>query len=179
MKINEIERLYHGTSQKFDIFDFAKAKGFKDFGRGFYLTSNPVQAMRWAQKKAGKTTKAYMYSYTVAHVEPGEWKILELLKYDKKWLDFICKSRLEGFDTAYDIIYDKMADSYFSNISDALQAYLSKEVSAAEVIKELKWKEGFEADQYCFKNEKSLQLLKNKTIFEMTKKEDGIWYLDE
>ncbi len=40
MKLASIKRLYHGTDREFNTFDFKYARGFKDFGKGFYLTSN-------------------------------------------------------------------------------------------------------------------------------------------
>lgn len=60
MKINVVTRLYHGTNQEFYKFEFSKARSFKDFGKGFYLTSNLSQAQRWAQQKARNGDKAYM-----------------------------------------------------------------------------------------------------------------------
>lgn len=50
-KIHQISRLYHGTNKKFDRFNFDKAKSFKDFGKGFYLTTDFNQAQKWAQRK--------------------------------------------------------------------------------------------------------------------------------
>ena len=105
MKINEIERLYHGTDRCFDEFDFHKAKGFKDFGKGYYLTTNFNQALRWAQRKGSRNSKAYVYSYRVECADAENLKILELLKYDLKWLDFISQNRIYGKDTDYDIIF--------------------------------------------------------------------------
>lgn len=63
MKINSIKRLYHGTNCDFDKFDFKYARRFKDFGKGFYLTSSYAQAQKWAQSKANRSDTAYIYSY--------------------------------------------------------------------------------------------------------------------
>ena len=89
------------------------AKSFKDFGKGFYLTTNLAQAQRWAQKKAAQKSRAYIYSYEVEPVSEGDWKILELLQYNQQWLDFIANSRIYGYESDYDIIYDKMADNQY------------------------------------------------------------------
>lgn len=96
MKLASIKRLYHGTDQEFNTFDFKYARGFKDFGKGFYLTSNIGQAQKWAQRKARDKYVAYIYSYQLDFSEEKGWRILELLKYDQKWLDFIAKNRMEG-----------------------------------------------------------------------------------
>ena len=179
MKINEIGRLYHGTNRCFDEFDFKKAKKFKDFGKGYYLTSNFNQALRWAQRKASHNAKAYIYSYKVAYADAENLRILELLKYDKIWLDFISRNRLYGEDTDYDIIYDRMADSQYTDISELLQAYVQRKKTADEIIERIKWKEENATDQYCFKNKEALQLLKDKVVYVLKKDEDGIWTLDE
>lgn len=52
--------LYHGTNQDIEIIDLTKGLRYKDFGMGFYLTSDKDTAIRMAQKKArvfgGKAT---------------------------------------------------------------------------------------------------------------------------
>lgn len=174
MKINSVQRLYHGTDKEFDLFDFECAQNFKDFGKGFYLTSNFRQAQHWAQKKARNKQKAYIYCYNLGEVEAEKWNILELLQYDKQWVDFISESRLDGMETDHDIIYDRMADNRFRNITDTLQKYTNKEMQADEVISVIKQKDD-NADQYCFKNEKSLSLLKDRKKIIRCRDENGKW----
>lgn len=53
MHIETIRFLYHGSGVWFDEVDLSYAKGFKDFGAGFYLTSDFNQAQKWAQKSSG------------------------------------------------------------------------------------------------------------------------------
>lgn len=43
--------LYHGTNIEFDKIDLAKSKPNKDFGRGFYLSTDYSQAMEMAKTK--------------------------------------------------------------------------------------------------------------------------------
>lgn len=57
MKISTVKRLYHGTDKEFDTFDFTKAKKFKDFGKGYYLTTDFRQAQKWAQRKGDRTKR--------------------------------------------------------------------------------------------------------------------------
>ena len=44
--------LYHGTNQDIETIDLTKGLRYKDFGMGFYLTSDKGTAIRMAQKKA-------------------------------------------------------------------------------------------------------------------------------
>ena len=43
--------LYHGTNRDFDVIDLSKSKPNKDFGRGFYLSREYIQAMDMAKTK--------------------------------------------------------------------------------------------------------------------------------
>ncbi|MCM1183380.1 MAG: DUF3990 domain-containing protein [Roseburia sp.] len=174
MKINTVKTLYHGTDRAFRSFDFGKAKPFKDFGKGFYLTSNFKQAQKWAQRRAETTRIAYIYRYELAPVDQSDWKILELLQYDRQWVDFISKSRIEGSETEYDIIYDRIADNQYAEISDALREYAAYRATAEEVISRIRW-DTPGADQYCFKNKRALTLLRNRVTIIQQMDSDGRW----
>jgi len=163
MKINSIKTLYHGSDSDFETFDLKLTKAFKDYGKGFYLTSSLRQAQKWAQKKAGSKTVTYIYCYKIQDICEREWKILELLKYDKTWIDFITESRINGIETEYDIIYDRIADSQFDKISDTLIKYNKERITSQKAIELIKWKKD-DGDQYCFKTEKALTLLKRENI---------------
>jgi hypothetical protein len=43
-------KLYHGSNVFIDAVDLKRCKPFKDFGRGFYLTSLPEQAVAMARR---------------------------------------------------------------------------------------------------------------------------------
>lgn len=96
------------------------------------------------------------------------------MKYDKKWLDFICESRIKGKETDYDIIYDRIADNQYSEISELLQEYVFRNISAEEVIKEIRWNNS-KADQYCFKNEKALSVLEKRNLIIQYRDSLGRW----
>lgn len=174
MKINRVNKLYHGTDQEFDVFDFSFAKSFKDFGKGFYLTSNFWQAQKWAQNKGRMKTKTYIYSYDISLIDESKWNILELFQYDKKWVDFITDSRMMGKESEYDIIYDRIADNQFTEISEILRSYSNSEINVDKVIERIKWNND-SADQYCFKNERALSLLKDRQVIIQYKDDMGRW----
>ena len=179
LKLRTVKRLYHGSDQKFESFDLAYARSFKDFGKGFYLTTDLKQAQKWAQSKASEKTEAYIYSYRLDTIKQNpdilfDFKVLELLQYDETWLNFICQSRTKGHETDYDIIYDRMADNKFNGISDILKKYANKEVSADKAIKYLQWNNET-ADQYCFKTERALSLLTDQKIYVQYKNDKGLW----
>ncbi|WP_456000828.1 DUF3990 domain-containing protein [Prevotella sp.] len=43
--------LYHGSNQIVMVIDFAKSKPNKDFGKGFYLSTDKQQALEMAEYK--------------------------------------------------------------------------------------------------------------------------------
>lgn len=167
-----IKKLYHGTKIYFDEPDLKKAKNRKDFGKGFYLTSNYDQAMRWAIKKLPNNDKnctAYVYEYEFDTDNAKELHVLELLEYNKEWLDFITPNRHEGEkEIVYDLIYDRMADSTGDELVANIESYWYKEKSAEEVLKAIKFRNG-EFDQYCFKTLKALNCLKRLCYIELYK----------
>ena len=93
----------------------------------------------------------------------NDGKILELLEYDKKWLEYITKNRMEAHEDDYDIVYDRMADKRYPDLTNAIEAFYFGEKEATEVVQMIRWKK--EADQYCFKNEKALSLLESMYYF--------------
>lgn len=164
--------LYHGTSHKFENIDLSMARDYKDFGRGFYLTTNLEQATKWSQK--GKIKEAYVYMYMVKNLEYDKYNILELLEYNLEWLDFITKNRMNGGISNYDIIYNRLADNTYQNLSESIRKYYRNEVSAAEVLNKIKFKDTAK-DQFCFSSKKAISLLHRESTIIMKKNLDGKW----
>ncbi len=169
MRLENKMKLYHGTDACFgEIQITGHSSPFRDFGEGFYLTSFFEQARSQAQRKAQRNVggkKAYVYKYEVRCFDRSKYRILELLHYDKSWLDFLEYNRVYGGKKRgaprnwqnLDIVYDRMADNRWSTITEDLGRYSRNEIGSDEVISDLA-KSG-QWDQYCFKTESSLGLL--------------------
>lgn len=142
MRIKSIDTLYHGSDKEFEKIDLRYANAFKDYGKGFYLTSSYQHAQKWAQQKGKNKPITYIYSYSINHESlcEGQWEILELLKYDKNWIDFIVKSRIKGVESGYDNIYDRIADNTYKSISEILLKYSNNDVPHQEAIKNINLK---------------------------------------
>ena len=165
-------KLYHGTDTYFGKIQIVgHSSQFHDFGAGFYLTSFFGQARSQAQRKArqnahkGIIKPAYVYKYEVRSFDHNNYRILELLNYDKNWLDFLKYNRLYGGKEKgapeewqnLDIVYDRMADNRFNVIADDLKSYAKNEMDSIDVISHLARYRDW--DQYCFKTDKALKLL--------------------
>ena len=72
-------KLYHGTNVEFEQIDLLKSKPNKDFGRGFYLSANYVQAKDMAEAK-------------VEQLEWGSPVVLEYETDEAEWSVAGCSS---------------------------------------------------------------------------------------
>ena len=151
LKIQEIKYLYHGTNTKFDKIDIDKyGSVFKDYGQGFYLTTNLQQA------------------WNLAHYE--------LLEYNEEWLDIIAENRIRGVChiADIDIIYDRMADNKGDVLGKELADYLNDKKNGDEVIEKIRFANESK-DQYCFKTAKALHLLINRKLMIDSRDRRGYW----
>lgn len=178
MKINEIVTLYHGTGSPHIDIDLDKSDDFKDFGRGYYLTSYPEQAERWAKKRGDAIGHCWVYAYTLTTFPLESFKILEFLEYNEDWLNFITKNRKYGECPECDIIYDIMADNYFDDLRRAIDMYAQNRLSAKRTLKRIKFKDDQDRDQYCFKTPKAIALLKRTASVEYVRSGDT-WKIKE
>lgn len=150
--------LYHGSPVAFKKFDMNYAAAFKDFGKGFYLTTNSEQAFIWANKKRRSNEKpGYLYEYKLLRQEriKEELNIIEFLEYDLKWAEYVGEHRSRNvLDLGIDLVYDRMADSSFQEITKAIDDYYQKLIDQDSLLRVLaKQKSGY--DQYCFKTLKA------------------------
>ena len=113
--------LYHASKEIVEFPEVRKTRYTKDFSWGFYCTNNLEQAVRWANRGAGKPTINY-YSY-----EPND--TLSVLKFDSmtdEWLDFIARCR-SGETHSYDIVEGPMAnDTVWNYVNDFLTGRISR-----------------------------------------------------
>ena len=132
MKLENGMKLYHGTDAYFGGIQIAgHSSPFRDFGEGFYLTSFFNQARTQAQRKARGRKTAYVYKYEVRSFDRSKYHILELLQYDKAWLDFLKYNRVYGGKEEdapenwqnLDIVYDRMDDNTWSTITEDFRSH--------------------------------------------------------
>lgn len=114
--------LYHGSKESIEYPEIRKAMYNKDFYFGFYCTSFPEQAKRWATRY-GKT--GYLNSYEYTPNEKLRYLVFE--KMSEEWLDFIVDCR-SGKSHNYDIVEGPMADDTIYNY---IQNYIDGKISRA------------------------------------------------
>lgn len=161
--------LYHGSNVEINNIDLDKCKPYKDFGRGFYLTSLEEQAVRMAEN----VTRIYGGKPVVTVFEFDE---SVLSKKDVscrvfpanptiEWALFINNNRRKddidiaspecNKDNKYDIVVGPVADD---RISVTIRRYLSDNIDLEGLKKQLTYKEL--TNQYSFHTEKAIGFLK-------------------
>ena len=175
-----MKKLYHGSLSIFDEIDLSAAKGYKDFGRGFYATAVKKHAEKLAirnkeilikRQRILKTNNpslemepvvAYRYNLLYNENNADELAIKEFLVADAEWLKFIVENRKSPISIhKYDIVIGPTADAQTTMIIneyiDELEKSEFDEAVCNKVIAELK-PENL-PKQYFFATDKALKTL--------------------
>ena len=105
--------LFHGSDVRIEVPDLSMSEYGRDFGRGFYLTSDRKQASDWAKRKANDkyslTHTPFVNSYYLTNFDG--LRVKEFQGASKSWLNFILKNRKSDIGhIEYDVIIGKVAD---------------------------------------------------------------------
>lgn len=79
-------KLYHGSTVEIKEIDIAKSKPNKDFGRGFYLSADRLQAQRLAEYKAyqiGGNPVVNVYDFDERLLTDGTLKVRRFDSYSR------------------------------------------------------------------------------------------------
>lgn len=157
-------RLYHGSNTAIEHIDLSRSKRGKDFGQGFYLNANPVQAMEMAIRTTrfmneGKPTLS-CFEYDDIKADEMGLSVKVFPCYSEEWAEFVVMNRKNDTDTpahSYDIIIGPIADD---TVGVQIRRYIMGYLSAAALVEELKFKGGH-AVQYFFGTPRALEFLKH------------------
>ena len=155
--------LYHGTNLSFENIDLSKSKPNKDFGQGFYLTTDKEQAIAMAKAKIDQQNigKIIVYSYEFEEklLEDLTLKIKTFTSYTEEWALFILKNR-NNFTVNpvhdYDIVIGPIADD---RVGFQLRRYIDELIDLETLIKKLTYMKGMTI-QYYFGTENAISKLR-------------------
>lgn len=176
--------LYHGSYCVVEYPDLEKCAAFKDFGRGFYLTTSKEQAKSFAKISANKAKSrgiipydekfAYISFFKVDNIDDLESFAFETADID--WLHCIVAHRKEGSFSEvrksmqdYDVISGKIANddtnatiiAYMGNVFGTMGSEQADKMCISLLLPErLK-------DQFCFRSDKAiskLEFLKSEKV---------------
>jgi len=155
--------LYHGTDVRFNIPKLSKSISGKDFGKGFYLTTEKSQAIRFSKTKSNKNMGKSCYLNKYFFFNFKNLKVLEFKDANSNWFNCVIDNRKyksSKWDD-YDVIIGKIADdatalvinAYLQGAYGPIDSKKAKEL-AISLLRTENLKE-----QLCFKSEKALDML--------------------
>ncbi|MBR4828936.1 MAG: DUF3990 domain-containing protein [Muribaculaceae bacterium] len=157
--------LYHGTNADIESIDLSKGLRFKDFGKGFYLTSNRETACRMALKRSrlfGGTATLITYELDDSAMHSGLKVRVFPEKASVEWLLFVDANRDRDYHHPvhdYDIVIGPIADD---GVVLQLTNYREGIFSPEEVAKLLQ--DRFLDQQYYFGTEIALSYLRKTKV---------------
>lgn len=176
LKYLKNRKLYHGSYTIVKYPDLMHSQSKKDFGKGFYVTTDMKQAMNFARQMAIRYNSACGYLNIYQFSNFDDLDTFEFLNADRDWLNCIIGFRDRHFIRLakpymnYEVLMGKIADD---NTSSVLNAYMAgaygmvgtpqAESIAINLLLPNRLK-----NQICFKSERSLERLEFI-------KEDSVW----
>ncbi len=156
-------RLYHGSNVSIEHIDLTRSKRGKDFGKGFYLNSDPEQAMAMAKRTTrflneGQPTLTCFEFDDIKAKESG-LNVKFFPDYSEEWADFVVMNRKNDSDIPlhpFDIVIGPIADD---TVGVQIRRYIMGYLSVSRLVEELKFK-GDHAVQYFFGTPRSIEFLK-------------------
>lgn len=151
-------KLYHGTNTTFDKVELNKCLPYKDFGKGFYLTTIRTQAMGRARDKCqfeGGTPTILTFVF-----DEKELTNLNVKRFEgtnAEWARFIFanRSRRTKQHHNYDVVIGPVADD---GVINSIRLYETKVIDFETLIKKLI--DAHPNIQYAFCTERAIALLK-------------------
>ena len=155
-------KLYHGSNIKILTIDLEKGRLGKDFGKGFYLSSEYEQAERMAQitsvRRGGEPMiTTFVFDETKLCDKNLKVKIFE--GYSIEWAQFILKNRLNNTPEQahdYDIVIGPIADD---KVGVQIRKLKDGSIDKKEFLNRLKYMKGI-TYQYYFGSEIAIKYLK-------------------
>ena len=160
--------LYHGSNILIENIDLTKCRNFKDFGRGFYLTTLLSQAKQMAIRTSarfGGSSKVTAFEFDENAMQSLNIKVFEGVSDD--CAEMILNNRdmnfkdlsnpLSNHDNKYDMVVGPVAND---DISRIFSLYVNGIIRLDQLRNELEYKKL--NNQYSFHTTKAISYLKNK-----------------
>ena len=152
--------LYHGTNATIQHIDLDQSRVGKDFGLGFYLTTDEQVAMRQAARKLEQfgEGEAKVYKYCFDEIKAQTLNVLIFEEYTLDWARFVLdnrKNRTRQQIHDYDIVIGPIADDVVGYQIRRVEEGIITELQFLEEIK-------FHTipTQYMFATDRAIGLLK-------------------
>lgn len=155
--------LYHGTNCSIDKIDLNKCRPYKDFGKGFYLTTIKEQAEKMARRVSriyGESPIVNAFIYDI-DADNSDINIKSFPAPTEEWARSVINNRngmnLEegnNSDNKYDIVIGPVAND---DLALLFRQFSNGMIEIDTLIREMKYKKL--TDQYSFHTERALKYL--------------------
>ena len=165
--------LFHGTNENFPQIDLSKCKPYKDFGKGFYLTTMQEQAERMAQRTArmyGGSPCVIKYSVEDTILSLTDFNIKTFERPNEQWAKFVITNRNynkienskedNNADSRYDIVFGPIAND---DLALLFRQFAGGLISVETLVNEMKYKKL--TNQYSFHTERAISLLEKVGVY--------------
>ena len=167
-------KLFHGSNIEIHVPDLSRSKPYKDFGQGFYLSDNYLQAEEMAMHKVDQLRTGSkcisVFEFDEQHLISGELDIRIFDDYSEEWAYFILANR-DKYNTKpihhHDIVIGPIADD---GVTFQLRRFSTGIIPMEKLIEELKFHKG----KTILRDRKSPQLFEEVMI-----KQEQIQFLIE
>ncbi|MCQ2192203.1 MAG: DUF3990 domain-containing protein [Paludibacteraceae bacterium] len=129
-------KLYHTSDKRIESPDISFSRAYLDFGKGFYMTPNQVQAEKYAKRFFKEGRSAFLNTFELDDHCEG-FTIRKFAEYDGNWLDYVVACRKELAHDRFDIIEGGIADD---DVFNTLDLYMAELIPREEAIKRLRKK---------------------------------------
>ena len=181
MKLKDGMLLYHGSYLEINTIDLQKGSPARDFGKGFYLTSDSEQARSFIKSSIRKAEdigvippgQNYGFVTVFRYTDQGEnLSVYEFASADKEWLWYISSNRRAKLSALFqgrmntdlknaDIFIGKVANDTTNRVLAAYLNGLYGDIASDEAAKIAIMQLMPErlVDQFCFRSEKAVRTL--------------------
>lgn len=150
-------KLYHGSNVGVRTPEMRPQVRAVDFGRAFYLTSDPEQAAKWARTTTLRRGEG-VPTVTCYEMSENVLATLKVLRFEgptADWLKFVSRNRNEGLDdSGMDVVVGPVAND---NTMPVLNLYFKGAYTEEEALKRLLTQRL--RDQFAFKTQSALAAL--------------------
>ena len=155
--------LYHGSNVEIEEIDLRRGRRGKDFGQGFYLSSDPGQAQMMAERTVDREEMGeailtrFEFDDSILH-KSSDVNVKVFEGYSKEWAEFIMMNRMNKTKEQahdFDIVYGPIAND---KVGLQISRYQLRYIPMDELIRQVSFiRPTF---QYFFGTERAVALLK-------------------
>ena len=153
-------KLYHGSNVEIESIDLARGRRGKDFGKGFYVNPDYMQAVEFCSSVIRREGVG-VPTVTSFDFDESALNVLNVMRFDgysKEWAEFILMNRNNTSDVPahdYDIVVGPIADD---GVGTQIRRLSRGFITFDAFLEELKYSKV--SIQYFFGTEEAIKYLK-------------------